>query len=177
MGSTKPRQMRLPRVTYVRTRRSAFHASVASFFVRLADRCACGRTRSFRFCNVEERLRFRVTRTRRYSECEDYLIAIITPSHEFWNKFFVKWAKNQSLGEKWAATSKRLRSTGLKHSIWSLSRSWGANLTNVSESERGMSIFSESRSGGGVKNFRLRTPLVFTWQVQNTWQVLNAWPT
>jgi len=25
----------------------------------------------------------------------------------------VKWAQNQSLGEKWAATSKRLRNTGL----------------------------------------------------------------
>jgi len=25
----------------------------------------------------------------------------------------VKWAQNQSLGEKWAATSKRLRSTAL----------------------------------------------------------------
>jgi len=25
--------------------------------------------------------------------------------------FFVKWAQIQSLGEKWAATSKRLRST------------------------------------------------------------------
>jgi len=25
----------------------------------------------------------------------------------------VKWAQNQSLGEKWAATSKRLRSTDL----------------------------------------------------------------
>jgi len=27
----------------------------------------------------------------------------------------VKWAQNQSLGEKWAATSNRLRSTGLEH--------------------------------------------------------------
>ena len=38
---------------------------------------------------------------------------IITPSHEFWNKFFLKWAQNQSFGEKWAATSKKLRSTAL----------------------------------------------------------------
>jgi len=38
---------------------------------------------------------------------------IITPSHEFWNKFFVKCVQNQSLGEKWAMTSKRLRSTGI----------------------------------------------------------------
>jgi len=41
--------------------------------------------------------------------------AIITPSHEFWNKFFVKWAQNQSLGKKWARTSIRLRRTGLKY--------------------------------------------------------------
>jgi len=43
------------------------------------------------------------------------------PSHEFWNKFFVKWAQNQSLGEKWAATSKRLRTTDLQSvffNIW-----------------------------------------------------------
>ena len=39
--------------------------------------------------------------------------AIITPRQEFWNKFFVKRAQNQRLGEKWAATSKRLRSTDL----------------------------------------------------------------
>jgi len=44
--------------------------------------------------------------------------AMITLSHEFWNKFFVKWAQNQSLGEKWAATSKRLRSTALEDLIW-----------------------------------------------------------
>jgi len=56
VGSTNPRQVRGPRVTCVRTRRSTFHASVASFFVRLADRCACCRTRSFRFCSVKERL-------------------------------------------------------------------------------------------------------------------------
>ena len=31
VGSTNPRQVRWPRVTYVRTRPSAFHASVASF--------------------------------------------------------------------------------------------------------------------------------------------------
>jgi len=50
---------------------------------------------------------------------------LITPSHEFWNKFLVKWAQNQSLGEKWAATSKRLRSTELdavKHSFTKLFR-------------------------------------------------------
>jgi len=43
--------------------------------------------------------------------------------------------------------------------LWSLSRSQSPNLQNVSESERSRSIFSRSRSGVGVKNFRLRTPL------------------
>jgi len=38
-------------------------------------------------------------------------------SHESWNKFFVKWAQNQSLGKKWAAPSKRLRSTALSHAF------------------------------------------------------------
>ena len=35
-------------------------------------------------------------------------------------------------------------------------------LKNVSESERGRSIVSQSRSGVVVKNFRLRAPLVDT---------------
>jgi len=43
-----------PRDIYVSTRRSAFHASVASFFVWHVKRCACGHPRSFRFCNGSE---------------------------------------------------------------------------------------------------------------------------
>jgi len=42
--------------------------------------------------------------------------------------------------------------------LWSLSRSRSPKLWNVSE----RSIFSWSRSGVGVKNFRLRTPLVWS---------------
>jgi len=35
-----------------------------------------------------------------------------------------------------------------------------AKLENVSETEWSRSIFSQSRNGVGVKNFRLRTPLL-----------------
>jgi len=45
----------------------------------------------------------------------------------------------------------------LWHSLWSLSRSRNPKRKNVSEWSR--SIFTRSRSGVGVKNFRLRTPL------------------
>jgi len=45
----------------------------------------------------------------------------------------------------------------LDNSLWSLSRSRSPTLWNVSERSR--SIFSQSRSGVVVKNFRLRTPL------------------
>jgi len=46
----------------------------------------------------------------------------------------------------------------LNNSLWSLSRSQSPKLKNVSERSR--SIFNRSRSRVGVKNFRLRTPLV-----------------
>ena len=48
---------------------------------------------------------------------------------------------------------------GLYHSISSLNRSRSAKLTNVLELVRSRSIFTESRSGVGIKNFNLRTPL------------------
>jgi len=47
----------------------------------------------------------------------------------------------------------------LDNSLWSLSRSWSPKLWNVSE----QSTFSRSRSGVGVKNSRLRTPLQRRW--------------
>jgi len=46
---------------------------------------------------------------------------------------------------------------GRLDTLQSLSRSRSPKLQNVSERSR--SIFSRSRSGVGVKNFRLRTPL------------------
>jgi len=45
-----PGQMRSPTWNYINKHRSAFYSSVASFFVWLVNRCACGHTRSFRFC-------------------------------------------------------------------------------------------------------------------------------
>jgi len=49
----------------------------------------------------------------------------------------------------------------LDNSLWSLSRSRSPKPWNLSE--RSWSIFSRSRSGVGVKNFRLRTPLDERW--------------
>jgi len=54
----------------------------------------------------------------------------------------------------------------LDNSHWSLSRSRSPNLWNVSESQQSRSIFSRSRSGVGVKNFRLRTLLLHTTTTQ-----------
>ena len=48
----------------------------------------------------------------------------------------------------------------LDNSLWSLSRSRSPKFLNVSESERIQSISSRSRSGVGLKNSRLRTPLM-----------------
>jgi len=50
---------------YVSARRRAFNSSVASFFVWLANRCACGHPRLFRFCRGASSSRVRVTLTRR----------------------------------------------------------------------------------------------------------------
>ena len=54
VGSSNPNQMRWPRETYASTRRSFFHASVASFFIWHVKRCACGHPRPFRFCKKSE---------------------------------------------------------------------------------------------------------------------------
>jgi len=54
VGLANPNQMRSFTWNYVSARRRAFKSSVASFFVTLANRCACGHPHSFRLCAGSE---------------------------------------------------------------------------------------------------------------------------
>jgi len=54
VGLTDPGQMRSFALIYVSGSRRTFNFSVASFFVLLVNRCACGHPHSFRFCAGSE---------------------------------------------------------------------------------------------------------------------------